>query len=75
MINKITPYGNYFKIYKNQLSLMINGRMFTIFKGCNSNKWKFDIWDNIYRKYKVPIDSKCCIMRMPNSVYCFFALE
>ena len=48
-------YGYYFKISRNGVWLMLNGRMFSFFKGLNTGRWQFSTWSNIWRKTKTPI--------------------
>ena len=30
--------------------VMVNGRMYSLYRGLNSGKWTVDVWDNIWRK-------------------------
>ena len=46
-------YGFYFKVTKTSFYLMINGRMFSVYKGCNTGKLTISIWDNYWRKNKI----------------------
>jgi hypothetical protein len=46
----MNKYGFYFALNRCGIWLMINGKMFSFFKGCNSGRWKFSIWDNYRRQ-------------------------
>lgn len=50
-------YGYYFNLNAQGIWLMINGRMYSLFKRCNTNKWQLSIWDNYWRKNKIAIKS------------------
>jgi hypothetical protein len=43
-------YGWYFCLNSRGLWVMINGRMFSIFRGCNTNRWQLSVWNNGRRK-------------------------
>lgn len=43
-------YGSYFKMRRTGIWIMINGRMFSFFKSEHTGKWKFSVWDNVWRK-------------------------
>ena len=42
-------YGYKFKLNSKGIWIMINGRMFSIFKGANTKKWQFSKWSNYWR--------------------------
>jgi hypothetical protein len=51
-------FGWYFKLRLEGIWVMLNGRMFSIFKGCNTKKWQFSIWDNYWRKNNIDMKDR-----------------
>jgi len=59
--NLNTKYGSFFsftweKTHK-QISIMIDGRYFTVYKAMRINQWVFDKWHNSWRKARMPIST------------------
>jgi hypothetical protein len=48
-------YGAFFKVSFDGIWLMLNGKMLAFSKGCNTKKWRFSTWENIWRKTKTPV--------------------
>jgi hypothetical protein len=46
-------YGYSFTIGLDGIWIMINGRMYSVFKGLNTGKWQVSIYDNIWRKRRM----------------------
>lgn len=42
-------FGWCFTVKTNGIWIMLNGRMFSFFKGCNTGKWQFSTWVNYWR--------------------------
>jgi hypothetical protein len=55
----MTNYGWYFRLNSSGIWLMLNGRMFSFFKGGNTKAWKLSVWDNYWRKNDIDMKSSC----------------
>ena len=64
MIKKLMPYGNYFSIGLWNIHIMINGYMFSVYKGLNSGKYTISCWSNYWRKTKTPVEN-CKLNNVP----------
>lgn len=53
----IGKFGSLFTISRNQIWLMVNGRMFTVYRGLISGKLHCEVWCNIWRKTGEPLPS------------------
>jgi hypothetical protein len=51
-------YGYYISVKKSGIWIMLNGRMFSFFKGMDSGRWQVEIWSNWWRKNKVPLPKR-----------------
>ncbi len=49
-------YGWVIRLHSMGFLIMMNGLAFSLYRGCNDKKMHFDIWSNIWRKTKTPID-------------------
>jgi hypothetical protein len=43
-------YGSNIYLHKSGITVIINGYIFSVFKGCNTNKWQATFNRNIWRK-------------------------
>jgi len=48
-------YGYRLIINRSGVWLMLNGRMFSVYRGVSDRKWRVSVWDNAWRKSGVKI--------------------
>ena len=51
-------YGWYFKLNKECVWIVINGRMFSFFKGLKTKKWQFSTWENYWLKNNIDMKDR-----------------
>ena len=51
-------YGWHFSVKKYGIWIMINGRIFSIFKGDNTKKWQFSTWKNYWLKNNIDMKER-----------------
>ena len=50
----MNKYGSTIVLHRRGVMVVINGYMFSVFVGCNTNKLQATFFENVWRKTKTP---------------------